>query len=273
MSRALQSQGKFSQAEIVLLRLIKEYGDFVPSYSDLAGLRVQQGRLDEAVALLDAGAKLAPNDPIILNNRGICLLMKGDAEGALPCFEKAAERDPQSGKYRANAALALGMLRRDEESLERYKEVVPVAEGQQNLDVIRNLRSDADKAAAAPAEVTEPAKDQAEAERAAQQEAERVAAEEAARVAAQQETERLAAEEAARVAAQQEAERVAAEEAARVAAQQEAERVAAEEAARVAAQQEAERVAAEEAARVAAQQETERVAAEEAARLAARQVA
>jgi len=139
MSRILVSQGKDDQGELVLARLIRNFPEFIPAYCDLAELRMRQGRVDDAVEGLSRGLQVAPRDPILLNNSGVCSILKGDYEGALNSFTMAAEVVPRDDRYRANMALALGMLGRYEESLNLYKEVLEAESAQENMTIINGL--------------------------------------------------------------------------------------------------------------------------------------
>jgi tetratricopeptide (TPR) repeat protein len=141
MSRILTSQGREDQGELLLLKLIAEYPRFIPAYCHLAELRLQQGRFDDAVQELSEGLKIAPKDPILLNNAGVCSLLKGDYEAALSSFSMAAEVVPREARYRANMALALGMMGRYDESLNLYEEVLSEKDAAHNLNVMREIRT------------------------------------------------------------------------------------------------------------------------------------
>ena len=139
MSRILVSQGKDDQGELVLARLIRKFPEFIPAYCDLAELRMRQGRVDDAIEGLSRGLQVAPRDPILLNNSGVCSILKGDYEGALNSFTMAAEVIPYDDRYRANMALALGMLGRYEESLSLYKEVLEPESAHENMRIINEI--------------------------------------------------------------------------------------------------------------------------------------
>ena len=141
MSRILTSQGRGDQGELVLLKLVAEYPGFIPAYCDLAEFRMRQGRLDDAVETLSKGLRIAPKDPTLLNNAGVCSLLRGDFEEALSNFSIAAEVMPREARYRANMALALGMMGRYDESLDLYKEVLPAEDAAHNLNVVREIRT------------------------------------------------------------------------------------------------------------------------------------
>ena len=146
MSRILMSQGREDQGELVLLGLIMEYPRFSPAYCDLAELRMLQGRLDDAIQELSRGLQVAPQDPFLLNNLGVCSLLKGDFDRALGNFTMAAELMPSKRRYRANMALALGMMGSDEESLSLYMQLLPDELAQHNLNIIAEIRKDFEQA-------------------------------------------------------------------------------------------------------------------------------
>jgi Flp pilus assembly protein TadD len=141
MSRILASQGKEEQSELVLLRVIAEYPGFIPAYCDLAEMRLRQGSLEEATQIVSKALEIAPEDPIVLNDAGVCALLQGDYEVALDNFSAAAEIMPREKRYRANMALAMGMMGRYDESLALYKELLPTEDAEYNLNVIREIRT------------------------------------------------------------------------------------------------------------------------------------
>lgn len=140
LSRALLSQGKDQEGAAMLSRLITECPEFAPPYSDLAELLMRYGKPDAAKQTLTKGLRVAPHDPVLLNNLGICLLMETDYAQALDCFTKASTADSPNPRYRANQALALGMLGRYDEASVLYKEILPESAAAHNLSVIRNTR-------------------------------------------------------------------------------------------------------------------------------------
>ncbi len=142
MARILLSQGREEQGELVLLRVIADHPRFIPAYCELAELRMGQGRLDDALRRLSQGREFSPRDPILLNNAGVCLLLKGDYSAALDYFTLAANVLPHEDRYRANMALALGMMGREDESSDLYGQVVPVEWADYNLGVIQEMRNE-----------------------------------------------------------------------------------------------------------------------------------
>ncbi|MCE5185283.1 MAG: tetratricopeptide repeat protein [Planctomycetaceae bacterium] len=136
MAQVNMSQGLDKQAEALLRRIIQEYPDYRPAYNTLAELQMSQRRIPEAMAMLEAGLKLTPGDPVLLNNKGMCLLIRRDFESALACFTQAAGIVPDNTRYRSNMATALGLLGRREEALALYEQILPKDEALENVRVL-----------------------------------------------------------------------------------------------------------------------------------------
>jgi tetratricopeptide (TPR) repeat protein len=152
MARIVRAQQNDPVQEYLLRRIIDEYPTFLPAYNDLGELRIRQNRLDEAIKVIDAGLAKAPKDPatkepldpILINNRGMARLFLGEPEKAYADFQKAAAQAPSETRYRANMATALGMLRRYDESLALFQQLVPEKDAHYNVAILaQNMKDEA----------------------------------------------------------------------------------------------------------------------------------
>jgi tetratricopeptide (TPR) repeat protein len=82
----------------------------------------------------------------------MCYLTKKDYDSALACFTKAVELDARTPRYRANRAMALGMLGKYDEALAAYSTVLSPADAHHNLSILCRLRGDLDRANAESAQ-------------------------------------------------------------------------------------------------------------------------
>jgi Flp pilus assembly protein TadD len=140
MAKILAAQGKDTECEYILTRIIREYPDFCPAYCDMAELRVRENRVTDAMGTLRTGLKVCPQSATLINDYGMCRLIKGDYDGAFEDFRRAACLCPRNARYRANMALTLGMLGRYDESLALYEQVVSSGEAHDNLSVIAQTK-------------------------------------------------------------------------------------------------------------------------------------
>jgi Flp pilus assembly protein TadD len=136
MAKLYIVQGKDIEAENLLRQVIKETPKFVPAYCDLAELHLRRQRVDDAKRTLAAGLNVAPGEPVLSNDLGMCYLRTGEYELALKSFESAYKVKPEEPRYRTNAALATAMLGRYDDALALYKQVLPEADAHFNLGVI-----------------------------------------------------------------------------------------------------------------------------------------
>jgi Flp pilus assembly protein TadD len=140
MAEILSIQGRDSESEFVLKQSIHDYPNFTPSYNALAELQMRQGRSNEAIQTLTRAMEVGPRDPVILNNLGMCLLIREDYGKALDMFTKAAGILPEKTRYRANMAVALSFMERDEEALSLYMQILPTNIAEQNLQILKEGR-------------------------------------------------------------------------------------------------------------------------------------
>jgi len=153
----LATQGRDAEAEIVLVRILREYPDFTPTYNNLAEVKMRQRHIDEAISILTEGLEVNPADPVLLNNLGMCWMIRREYGKALEMFTTAAGVRPESTRYRANMAVALGFLGRDTEALALYRQILSEEQAIYNLEVIRRARSgESDKTTAPKQELTRP---------------------------------------------------------------------------------------------------------------------
>lgn len=138
----LAKQGRDPECEQVLTRLIREYPQFVPAYNSLAELQMRQNRVRQAMDTLAKGLQIHAKDPVLLNNLGICWLVRKDYDRALEMFTKAAGVVPENARYRANMAVTLALMERYDESLSLFKQVLPKDQAKHNLEVLRRAADD-----------------------------------------------------------------------------------------------------------------------------------
>jgi protein O-GlcNAc transferase len=87
----------------------------------LGVLRSQQGRNDEAIALIGKALAISPDNFGALSSYGPLLMAAGRFTKALETFEKALAIQPDSAPILYNYGLALAMLKRFEEALAYYE--------------------------------------------------------------------------------------------------------------------------------------------------------
>jgi Flp pilus assembly protein TadD len=147
MAKILAAEGKDTECDYVLTRIIHEYPEFCPAYCDMAELRMRQNRVNDAMASLRAGLRVCPTSATLINDYGMCRLFQNDPQGAFENFRHAACLCPRNARYRANMAMALGLLCRYDESLALYEQIVPSGEAHYNLSVIAQKNNDGPRAA------------------------------------------------------------------------------------------------------------------------------
>lgn len=136
MADILSAQGKDGEAEQLYKRILSEHPDFLPACNDLAALQMRQRRIPEATQTLQAGLENNPNDPVLLNNMGMCCLIRRDYERALSYFTDAAAVVPENTRYRSNMATSLALLGRREEALSLYRQILPEEEAMENIRIL-----------------------------------------------------------------------------------------------------------------------------------------
>ncbi len=146
LARVLAARGNDPQCEVVLLHLISLHPSYTPAYNELAELRLRRNRPGEALMALEGGLAVAPQDRVLLNNRGMLHVLLGDYEQAVLAFDQALTVWPDEVLFRSNRALALGMLGREEEALAAYLDVVSPSRAHHNLAVISLALGDEDGA-------------------------------------------------------------------------------------------------------------------------------
>jgi len=148
MARILAAQGKDSECQFVLRRIIQDYPRFMPAYSELAGLYMRTDQVDHAIDALTRGLEVSANQPILINNLGMCYLVKGDHDLALQRFTEVTRLAPQTARYQANKAVALGMMGNYEESFSVFAQNLTAWEAHHNLAVLCEARHDFQRATA-----------------------------------------------------------------------------------------------------------------------------
>ncbi|MFC1793234.1 tetratricopeptide repeat protein [Planctomycetota bacterium] len=141
MAEILAKQGKDSECEYVLKRIIQDNPEYLPAYNNLAELQMRQGHTNAAIETLQHALKINSEDTVLLNNLGMCWIVRRDYEAALKMFTRAAGIMPENMKYRSNMAVALGLMGRDEESLSLFKQLLPDDEANHNLNILREARN------------------------------------------------------------------------------------------------------------------------------------
>ena len=139
-ARILFAQGQDGACDQLLAKIIAENPRLQPAYLLQAEVRMRAHRVDDAMVTLYSALRLFPRDDVILNDLGICFLMKSDCKNALAAFTAAAGLQPWNGRYRANMALSLGLMAREEESMSLYAMVLPPKDAQHNLSVVTSAR-------------------------------------------------------------------------------------------------------------------------------------
>jgi Flp pilus assembly protein TadD len=140
VARLHSSQGDDKKSEMMLNAVLSEDPSYLAAYTDLAELFMRRSMTATAISVLNAGLDQSPDDPVMLNDLGVCHLMQRDFSMALHYFTSAAANAPTDFRSRGNMAVALGMLGRDVEAKSLYEMYLTPAVALNNVDVLKGAR-------------------------------------------------------------------------------------------------------------------------------------
>lgn len=140
-ARVLATKGRTEQAGFLLNRMLSEFPDHLGTYTEGAEILLIEGRVAEAIKWLDRGLAKYPNQPILLNNRGMCHLLAADIPAATSDFETAYAADPVDADYVSNLALAKALAGDEAGAEQLWNRVVPPTDVESNIKLSRLARA------------------------------------------------------------------------------------------------------------------------------------
>lgn len=146
LSQIVASQGRDAECAILLTRIISEHPDFFPAYCELAECRMRQQDSNAAIDTLTTGLQTWAQNPLLLNNLGMCHLLRHEYDQARDAFAAARKAAPDVVVYQTNLAVALGLAGQYEEALAAYQVALPPASAHFNLALLCKARNDLTRA-------------------------------------------------------------------------------------------------------------------------------
>ena len=132
-ARVLAAKGKTEQAGYLIERMYQQYPDNLGTYSEGAEVLLIEGRITDAIQWIDRGLVRFPDNPILLNNRGLCHLLDADLAAADKDFKAAYAKDPSDADYVSNLALTRALSGDDAEARKLWERVIPQADVDVNM--------------------------------------------------------------------------------------------------------------------------------------------
>jgi tetratricopeptide (TPR) repeat protein len=136
----LAAKGNTAQAGFLLNRLAAEYPDHVGTYTEGAEVLLLEGRIADAIDWLNRGLARMPEQPMLLNDRGLCHLLASDLPAATSDFSAAYAADPGDADYVSNLAVARALAGNEAEAAELWARVLPQSDVSANLRICRDAR-------------------------------------------------------------------------------------------------------------------------------------
>ena len=140
-ARVLAAKGETERAGYLLNKLLSEYPDHLGTYTEGAEVLLVEGRVAEAIKWLERGLARFPEQPVLVNDRGLCHLLNADLAAATADFQKAFDADPADADYVSNLALAKALAGDETEARRLWARVVTPQEVESNLAQARDARS------------------------------------------------------------------------------------------------------------------------------------
>ena len=133
----LQKNGQLAEAEQLYCRIF----DIAPDHPDAlhyAGvLAHQQGRSDEAIALIEKSLRLAPDRADCYSNLGIVFQAQGKLDAAIDAYRRAISLNPGHANAHSNLGVVLRAMDRSIEAEEAYRTAIRVEPD--HIDAYTNL--------------------------------------------------------------------------------------------------------------------------------------
>ena len=139
-ARVLAAKGETAKAGYILDRMFQQFPNYLGTYTEGAEVLLIDGRNAEAIKWLNRGLEKFPNQPILMNNRGMCHLLAADLPAATSDFTAAYTTDPADAEYVANLALVKALGGDDAGATELWNRVLPPSEVQRNIDIAIKAR-------------------------------------------------------------------------------------------------------------------------------------
>ncbi len=132
-----QKTGDLAQAERVYRKVLEVVPDHPVALHFAGVLAHQQGRTDEALAMIGRSLEAGPDQPDWHSNLGIVLRAEGRLDEALAAFERAIALDPEHANARNNLGTVLKVLGRLDEAEIAYREAIRL--NPKHVDAYHNL--------------------------------------------------------------------------------------------------------------------------------------
>jgi tetratricopeptide (TPR) repeat protein len=132
----LHRKGNLAAAESLYLQLLAARSDHLDALHLLGILRYQQGRLDEALALIGAALQKNPGFAPALLNQGLVLAALSRREEALASYDQALAIQPGYVEALYNRGVVLGGMKRLDEALASFDQVLAI--GPDHIQALNN---------------------------------------------------------------------------------------------------------------------------------------